>query len=333
MMTFGISMNTFPLTSEGERPLENHHKWMAKQHILESSTFSIDKREIVSASGDIPRGRNDAELSSDRNFISGPFSDIESQAAKEESSMSKEKVELPFSDLGSYGVSDAVEETPEFLEANLAKLEIELVNITKNKEAYLQAAAEDNGYARCRKFRLKFLRAESFDVKKAAERLARFFKEKLRLFGSELLAKDIKLSDLDKNDISCLESGIGQLLPQKDRAGRCIFAWLKANERFDDVNDKQFAKNKVGGRNVFFVNFSRIELYTISLLTLSPPIQARVLYYILMAASDDEETQKQGMVGTVVTIGNKRSFHLEAARALSALAYALPNRWPSVHFW
>jgi hypothetical protein len=61
--------------------------------------------------------------------------------------------------------------------------------------------------------------------------------------------------------------------------------------------------------------------------------QARVLYYMLMAAVEDEETQKQGMVGIAITIGNKQSFQFETARSMCAVAHALPNRWPTVHFW
>jgi hypothetical protein len=243
-MTYGISMNTFPLTDEGELPLDNHNNWMVKQHILESITSckNDDEREVISGSSDIPvpRGRNrDAdELSTDRKFELSPVSRAERE-------------QLHFSDIDA--VSDAIDETPEFLEANLAKLENELANMTKNKEVYLQAEAEDNGYTRCRQLRLKFLRAESFDAKKAAERMAMFFEEKLMLFGPKLLAKDVKLRDLDENDIKCLESGIGQLLPQRDRAGRCVFAWIMANGTIDNASDQQIAKNKVGGsRNVFF---------------------------------------------------------------------------------
>ena len=82
------------------------------------------------------------------------------------------------------------------------------------------------------------------------------------------------------------------------------------------------------------MNCSMIEPYVIlRLLTFSFPIQARVLYYMLLAASEDEETQKQGMVGIVITIGNKHPFHLEASRSMSTAADALPIRWPMVHFW
>ena len=77
-----------------------------------------------------------------------------------------------------------------------------------------------------------------------------------------------------------------------------------------------------------------IEPYVmIRLLTSSFPIQARVLYYMLLAASEDEEIQKQGMVGIVIMIGNKHPFHLEGSKSMAAAADALPIRWPMVHFW
>jgi hypothetical protein len=260
-MTYGISMNMFPLTDEGECPLDNHRNWMVKQHTLESITFTNEEREILD---DAVQQNWDAEVSSDCNLSSSPSNDTDALAANYQSVNSKENRELRFSD-STHCISDAIDETPEFLEANLAKLENELANMSKtNKEVYLQAEAQDDRYTRCRKLRLMFLRAESFDVRKAAERLARFFKEKLNLFGPGLLAKDVKLSDLDANDIKCLESGIGQLLPHRDRAGRCIFAWIKtiANETIDNAGDiKQIAKNKVGVRKVLFVNCSANESY------------------------------------------------------------------------
>ena len=238
-MTYGIPMKMFPLTDEGGRPLDDHRNWVAKQRTLESITSTNDEPEVVSGSSDI-LGRRSCDA--DRNFLSGLSSDMDVLAAKEE-------LELRFSDI--HFVSDAIDETPEFLDANLVKLEIELANMSKNsKEDYLQADAEDNRYTRCRKLRLKFLRAESFDAKKAAERLARFFTKKLELFGPELLVKDVKLSDLDGNDTKCLESGIGQLLPQRDRAGRCMFAWVMANGTMNNAGDTQIAKTKVGVRKV-----------------------------------------------------------------------------------
>jgi hypothetical protein len=54
-----------------------------------------------------------------------------------------------------------------------------------------------------------------------------------------------------------------------------------------------------------------------------------------MVASEDEETQKMGMVGVVVNMGPDRrdSLHLDAVQIVPGLAQAIPIRWACVHFW
>jgi hypothetical protein len=53
-----------------------------------------------------------------------------------------------------------------------------------------------------------------------------------------------------------------------------------------------------------------------------------------MAASQDEETQKKGIVGVVVNMGENRRelLDLEAAKKVPALALAIPLRFACVHF-
>jgi hypothetical protein len=53
-----------------------------------------------------------------------------------------------------------------------------------------------------------------------------------------------------------------------------------------------------------------------------------------MAASQDEETQKKGIVGVVVNMGENRrgSLDLEAAKKVPVLASAIPVRFACVHF-
>ena len=67
-----------------------------------------------------------------------------------------------------------------------------------------------------------FLRCESYNISRAAIRMISYFDFKLRLFGSSLLTRDVKISDFDKDTQICLESGYFQILPQRDRSGRAI---------------------------------------------------------------------------------------------------------------
>ena len=104
-----------------------------------------------------------------------------------------------------HGVSDVVHEEPEVVQSCLQKIrqELNLDNSTITDDAEL----------------LKFLRAESFDVKKAAHRFNQFAEFQKKLFGKQ---GTIRYSDLTGEDIKFLQSGFMQLLPQRDRAGRAI---------------------------------------------------------------------------------------------------------------
>jgi hypothetical protein len=124
-----------------------------------------------------------------------------------------------------HGVSGVVDETPELVASCLAELEREIAKI-RDRDAYIAAASKDSSYTTSRTLRLKFLRAEHFDSKNAAARLVVFFEKKLELFGSDPLARDLFISDLNEEDKKCLQSGLMTLLPEKDRAGRRILTWM-----------------------------------------------------------------------------------------------------------
>ena len=180
-------------------------------------------------------------VSSNQDFLTGLSKDVDTIVANELSAMSMQEREQSYFDI--HGVSDAIDETPEFLEEKLSELDEELAKISKNRAAYSLAEAQNKEYARCNKFRLKFLRADAFDARLAAERLIKFFEEKLKLFGVETLARDIKMSDLDQDGKRWLESGIGQLVPERDRSGRCVIAWIVPPAVASE--EKKSAMNKV----------------------------------------------------------------------------------------
>jgi hypothetical protein len=134
-----------------------------------------------------------------------------------------------------HGVSDVIEETPQFVAEHVEALGKELYLLKerhKKASAYLLAESISLDYVNNRALRLKFLRAESFDVGKAAERMMRFFDLKLYLFGKDKLCKDITMKDLDSDDIATLKSGFMQLLPVRDRAGRAIFTLLPSYQTY-----------------------------------------------------------------------------------------------------
>ena len=124
-----------------------------------------------------------------------------------------------------HGVAPAVDETPDMIARSLEELDENIEKIPV-KPAYDLAEAQDKEYVRNPDFRIKFLRAERFNSLNAADRLVRFFEQKVRLFGPKKLAKDIMISDLDPEDITCLESGMNTSLPVTDRAGRAVFCMV-----------------------------------------------------------------------------------------------------------
>jgi hypothetical protein len=125
-----------------------------------------------------------------------------------------------------HGIARAVDEPLDYVKNSLVLLEQELSKITRNKVAFDLAKSQSKEYVTSEKLQLMFLRAESFDADKAASRMVRFFHEKYKLFGAEKLTKDIVLADLDPDDIAALESGVYQMLPEKDCAGRKVFCFF-----------------------------------------------------------------------------------------------------------
>lgn len=106
-----------------------------------------------------------------------------------------------------HGVADIMDEDPSVVQKCVEELRKEL-----NPSESSSIATDDSEL-------LKFLRAESFDVGRAAARFRRFADFQRKLFGKE---GKVAYSDLNDDDVKYLQSGFVQLLPQRDRAGRAI---------------------------------------------------------------------------------------------------------------
>jgi hypothetical protein len=165
-----------------------------------------------------------------------PHKDADALLAKATAAMSVQEREQSIHDV--HGVSDVIHEEPGFVQAKLEDMEMELSKITRGKEAYVQAEAQNKECVICHKFRLRFLRAEFFNSRLAAGRMVRFFDEKKKLFGPDKLTKEIKLRDLDKEDRKFLDSGIFQIVPLRDPAGRRIIVVMpEMRERFEETSE------------------------------------------------------------------------------------------------
>jgi hypothetical protein len=133
-----------------------------------------------------------------------------------------------------HGVADKVVEDPFLVAHSLAQLEATLWRLQQQQQqqrpeeedmaAYWQAHAMNPSYTTNAQFRLQFLRAERFNVPATAQRMARYFRQKLIILGPENLGKaHFTLDDLSDDDKCALECGYMQWLSQRDTSGRAIF--------------------------------------------------------------------------------------------------------------
>ena len=126
-----------------------------------------------------------------------------------------------------HGVSNvSPEETIELVQTALHNLSAELLKIP-NKPAFdkSQLLFPNDTYVNTPDFRLRFLRCDLFDARKAAIRMVIFLDLLDELWvGNELLRRPIQFSDLSKEDAKLFRTGFIQMLPYRDRSGRPILA-------------------------------------------------------------------------------------------------------------
>lgn len=157
-------------------------------------------------------------------------------------------------------------ETPSLLQESLSKLDNELGQINPNrKKAYLQCQQLKETYVNGEDFRLRFLRCELFDTKKAANRIVRFLDYLKDLFGDYALERPIRLSDFSREELKYMRRGRHQYLPFRDRSGRRIFIAFPGNE----------------------------------LESIPPRIKAKIALYTCWTAGNDIDAQQKGLVTIV----------------------------------
>jgi hypothetical protein len=161
------------------------------------------------------------------NFIKPRDANLQQSYADEMNCMSLKERETILHDI--HGVSDDVEETPEFVTKMLQEME-DYIQMQRHNpsatRAYNLAESQNPQYVQDSTLRWTFLRAAGFDPEAAANRFVAFFEQKEELFGAEKLCKDIALDDLTQDDVEFLGNGAWQLLPTRDRAGRAVIVHL-----------------------------------------------------------------------------------------------------------
>lgn len=192
--------------------------------------------------------------------LPGP-KEVDILLAQELNRMSAPDRERAFQDL--HCVSSYIPgESPKSIAEALQEVQLIITKMDPSTRAACDIAQrQDPRLLKEPKFVLRFLRAAMYEPDDCAKRLVSYFEVKRHLFGTKKLCKRVTLDDLDEDDIRCLDSGIMQILPARDRAGRAIFFWNMCLRGSHSRQSKQ-----------------------------------RVQFYGLQAGSESEVVQQRGMV-------------------------------------
>ena len=173
----------------------------------------------------------------------------------------------------------APEETPQLIEESLRKLANEIDNVIPDsqKRAYLrsQQRKASAAFVNSRDFRLRFLRCELFDYRKAAQRMVRVCDSLLDLFGTYALERPIKLADFTNAELKILRKGRVQPLPFRDRCGRRICILFPGAESLKEKGDENNARDQT--RELQY----KIFLYYSSVLGSEVDTQRRGIVFII----------------------------------------------------
>ena len=162
-------------------------------------------------------------LMTENNIINQVAAD-DSTSGKELNQLTAKERELLLEEIHGVANIRIEESSNDLMDERIRELEDELKKLTtyESHVQYERACFLAPHRVKHRDFRLKFLRADSFNAKKAARRMTNYFHSKAELFGEDKLLKDITLDDLDEDDMDCLMTGGYMILPSKDQSGRTL---------------------------------------------------------------------------------------------------------------
>ncbi|CAB9518711.1 tocopherol transfer protein-like [Seminavis robusta] len=206
---------------------------------------------------------------------------------------------LRFTEPDCYGQTHPIE-TPQLIASKLQSFEHQLVAIPHHKKTCLKQAMKKCPELLTDKFKLMFLRCECFNDQKAAKRYAKYWDNRVEVFGPEKAFQPLTLDKALCDDGLALSTGFPTLSPTKHPSGRNIL--------FADATTQM------------------IGAY---------PTQSmvRAIWYMFHAALEDEETQKKGLVFLGDTRTVKLSlFDKDLARVTAfSVAGCIPVRLSSLH--
>ena len=202
--------------------------------------------------------------------------------------LSKELLQLSFQDRNAideeiHGVHTlARDETPELIDVELTRLAIELnllvsrpntmsntgdgdssssssslvIAYQKSQQLISQGGGDNTNtttYVNTDNFRLRFLRCEFFNAKKAAIRMCKFLNALYEFYGDYALIRPIQIHDFSKSELQLLKTGQIQIFPYRDKSGRPICCWV-GDFTLSSSNTKERVRSFV--LNFFFDSYS-----------------------------------------------------------------------------
>mmetsp|Transcript_23288 Transcript_23288/g.43243 ORF Transcript_23288/g.43243 Transcript_23288/m.43243 type:complete len:245 (+) Transcript_23288:151-885(+) len=121
-----------------------------------------------------------------------------------------------------HGIRDSRRDDSEDLPTKLKEMGEWMEVYSSTSFAYQLAKTQNEAYVTNPEFCSIFLKStESGKPYEAARKMLSFFDHKLELFGKDALCRQITISDLDEDDLECLEFGFIQYIG-KDSVGRTM---------------------------------------------------------------------------------------------------------------
>ena len=90
---------------------------------------------------------------------------------------------------------------------------------------------------------LKYLRADFFQVEKAAVRMVNHLSLLYKYFGPDMLQRRLRFADLTQAEQDCIRTGKEQILPVRDRAGRLLLFAQGAMENVSFYQQVRFLRS------------------------------------------------------------------------------------------
>jgi CRAL/TRIO domain len=224
---------------------------------------------------------------------------IHSQRGLFNSINSEESVSLEFSEPDCYGGRHPIE-TDQLLATKLVHFENQLVAISRHKKIALLQAEHQCPYLLTDQFKLKFLRCECFNEKLAAKRYVKYWENRVAIFGPIKAFQRLSLDEALRDDTLALNTGFVTLTLTQDESGR----------------------------NIIYVDPTKQDIGTYTTESM-----ARVIWYILHAALEDDTSQKKGVIFVVdLRIVKLSLFDRELVRILAgSVQGCIPVRLSGVH--